>query len=81
MFTLCVFIALSLEFAYRYVRGQRVSPREMPASMAFKVFVTFLSLAILCILIRCIYRIDELSDGYNGPLIKNQGLFIGFEGV
>ena len=29
----------------------------------------------------CCYRIDELSDGYNGPLIHNEGLFIGLEGV
>ena len=41
----------------------------------------FLSLAILLILIRCIYRIDELSDGYSGPLIHDEGLFVGLEGV
>ena len=47
----------------------------------FKIFVAFLSLAILLIFIRCIYRIDELSDGYSGPLIHDEGLFIGLEGV
>ncbi len=30
---------------------------------------------------RCVYRIDELSDGYNGPLIHKEGLFVGLEGV
>ena len=45
------------------------------------MFVVFLSLAITLILIRCAYRIDELSDGYNGPLIHNEPLFIGLEGV
>ena len=49
--------------------------------MKFKIFATFLSLAILLILIRCIYRIDELSNGYDGPLIHDQGTFIGLEGA
>lgn len=48
---------------------------------AFKVFGGFLAFSILCILVRCVYRIDELSDGYHGPLIHDQGLFIGLEGV
>ena len=47
----------------------------------FKIFAAFLSLSIVLILIRCAYRIDELSDGYNGPLIHNEGLFVGLEGV
>ena len=49
--------------------------------MKFKVFVVFLTLGMLCILVRCIYRIDELSEGYTGPLISDEGLFIGLEGV
>lgn len=50
-------------------------------SLRFKIFVSFLSVAIVLILIRCAYRIDELSDGYSGPLIHNEGLFVGLEGV
>ena len=50
-------------------------------STRFKIFLGFLSLSIVLILIRCVYRIDELSDGYNGPLIHKEGLFIGLEGV
>ena len=50
-------------------------------STRFKIFIAFLSLSILLILIRCVYRIDELSDGYNGPLIHDEGLFVGLEGV
>ena len=45
------------------------------------MFAGFLSLAITLFLIRCAYRIDEMSNGYNGPLIPNEGLFIGLEGV
>ncbi len=38
-------------------------------------------MAIILILIRCVYRIDELSDGYSGPLVHDEGLFVGLEGV
>jgi hypothetical protein len=82
VFTLSVFILLALDYTRLYMRGQRAQEREkeaLPAS--FKVFVAFLSFAILCILIRCVYRIDELSDGYDGPLIHDENLFIGLEGV
>jgi len=80
VFTLCIFIALAIEYAVRYSKA----PREMKkqkTSQRFKIFVGFLSLAILLILIRCSYRIDELSRGYSGPLIHNEGLFVGLEGV
>lgn len=49
-----------------------------------KVFAGFLCLAIVLILARCCYRIDELSHGYSGEkakLVPNEGLFIGLEGV
>ena len=35
----------------------------------------------LCIFARCCFRVAELSQGYHGPLLKKQGLFIGLEGV
>ncbi|KAL8947286.1 MAG: hypothetical protein Q9222_006414 [Ikaeria aurantiellina] len=81
VFVICVFIALAIDYAWRYRKGQRVIPRTIPLSKKFKRFVLFLSISILFILIRCIYRIDELSDGYDGPLIHNEGLFIALEGV
>ncbi|KAL8916347.1 MAG: hypothetical protein Q9208_008571 [Pyrenodesmia sp. 3 TL-2023] len=81
VFTLLVFIALTFEYAYRWQKARRATPSPTPLSRAFKVFVGFLSLATVLILIRCIYRIDELSEGYSGDLIHNEGLFIGLEGV
>jgi hypothetical protein len=80
VFTLTIFVLLALDYTVSYIRGQRMKPSETLAT-SFKVFVVFLSLAILCILIRCVYRIDELSNGYSGPLIHDEGLFIGLEGV
>ncbi|MDI1490770.1 MAG: hypothetical protein OHK93_001974 [Ramalina farinacea] len=78
VFTLCVFIALSLEFAFRYRKSTQGTRNT---TMPFKLFIFFMSFAIILILIRCAYRIDELSDGYNGGLIHDEGLFIGLEGV
>lgn len=80
VFTLTIFILLALDYTASYIRGQYTKHSETLAT-SFKVFVAFLSLAILSILIRCVYRIDELSNGYSGPLIHNEGLFIGLEGV
>ena len=79
--TLCVFIALSLEYAWRYTRAKDAKIDKSLLPTSFKVFVAFLSVAVILILIRCAYRIDELSNGYSGPLIHNEGLFIALEGV
>lgn len=82
VFTLCVFILLSLDYTMRYrkdVKAGRVQNSHVEKK--FNIFVAFLTLAIVCILIRCTYRIDELSAGYSGPSIHNQGEYIGLEGV
>ena len=84
VFTITVFIVLAVEFAVSYIRAQRGAQMEQgkkPLPTGFKVFVVFLTAAIILILIRCAYRIDELSDGYNGPLIHNEPLFIALEGA
>lgn len=78
VFTLVIFIALAIEYGVRYWKAQG---RTAQLPTKFKFFVLFLFLAIVVILTRCTYRIDELSDGYEGPLIHEQGLFIALEGV
>lgn len=44
-------------------------------------FLIFLILTVVFILIRCIYRIVELKDGYFGPNFRHQDAFIGLEGA
>lgn len=78
VFTLVIFIALAAEYAFRYSKAEGSGSK---LSAKFKIFILFLSAAIVLILIRCAYRIDELKDGYGGSLIHDQGLFIGLEGV
>lgn len=63
--TLTIFCALVADYALRW----RKSPRSGTVLLGkFKVFCAFLALAVILILVRCCYRIDELSDGYHGPL-------------
>ena len=49
----------------------------------FYIFITFLSAATLLILVRCCYRVYELSEGYsrNSQALRDQPLFIALEGV
>lgn len=46
-----------------------------------RVFHAFEVLAIVMILARCAFRVEELRDGYGGPLVRREDLFIGLEGV
>ena len=81
VFFICVSIALVMEYAFRWRKGCQTAVDKIEISRTFNVFVAFLLAAIILILIRCCHRIDELTDGYNGPLIHHEGLFIGSEGV
>jgi hypothetical protein len=42
-------------------------------------FAFFLFLSTFCIFIRCVYRVFELSQGWYGPVARNQGMFMGLE--
>jgi high-affinity Fe2+/Pb2+ permease len=75
--TLFIFSGIFGDFFYRYVR----SSRGQVHGMREKLFVGFLTAAVLSTLARCIFRADELKDGYDGSTVKDEGLFIGLEGV
>ncbi|KAJ3497839.1 hypothetical protein NLG97_g1594 [Lecanicillium saksenae] len=74
--TLVGFCGLFGDFLIRYLLSTQgfVNKRE-------GLFLSFLTTAVLIILARCIFRADELKDGYNGTTVKDEGLFIGLEGV
>lgn len=75
-----VFMALSVQYAFRYrrdVKTGKVSGAGLDAK--FKLFVAFLSLATVTIFIRCAFRIYELSEGYTGAAFHDEGMFIGLE--
>lgn len=81
VFTLTVFVVLVVDYVVLLLRWCRTDHITIKLSPEFKLFAGFLALAIVLILVRCVYRIDELSNGYYGALIHDQGLFIGLEGV
>ncbi|WYZ40748.1 hypothetical protein EsH8_IV_001089 [Colletotrichum jinshuiense] len=75
---LVAFCALFADYMIRYTRSS--ASRDL--TRREKVFFGFLALAVVLILARCSYRVDELSEGYsNSEKITDEGLFIGLEGV
>jgi len=92
--TLTLFVGLAVDYAVRCRKFRRSQEKidgdlgvnagrakENPLSNRFNIFLSFLSPSIICILIRCAYRIDELNEGYHGKLFHKQGLLIRLEGV
>ena len=89
--TLLVFIVVSADFALNTLRRHRAlgaaafdqNPLlvRIRNSIKFRGFLAALAVATLTIFWRCVYRVAELSRGWDGPLMKRQDLFIGFEGV
>jgi hypothetical protein len=87
--TMTLFIGLTLEFALRTWRRNRemgeaaLDPRYagLRSYWPFRGFLVALALATLLIFLRCVYRVAELSEGWDGPLMHNEPLFIGLEGV
>lgn len=74
---LVVFSVLFADYMFRYLKScksEQLGARD-------KLFFGFLALAVLTTLARCIFRADELKEGYSGESIKHEGLFIGLEGV
>lgn len=87
--TLFLFQLLCLDFMIKTLRRMRAlgaaaldpTHAALRGSAKFRVFLVALGLATFCIFIRSIYRVAELSEGWGGALIRNQRLFIGFEGA
>jgi hypothetical protein len=77
--TLFVFCVLVVDYL---IRSRSVWMKaQLPTR--FKVFCSALALATILILIRCAYRIYELSEGYSrdSTALRDEGLFIGLESV
>jgi hypothetical protein len=91
VFTLLIFMILSIDFAIRTFRRYKAMGQDafdqnpifvkLREGWHFRGFVAALSLATICIFWRSVYRVAELSEGWTGNLIRHQWLFVGFEGV
>ncbi|KAH7322724.1 RTA1 like protein-domain-containing protein [Stachybotrys elegans] len=74
LFFFCVLLG---DYLVRYSRAGGVT-----SGTRMKLFFGFLSLAVVLIFIRCVFRAYELSQGYRGSeLITDEPLFIGLEAV
>jgi len=92
VFSLTLFAALSAEYG---VRVSRVHARDVSEekdskgkrwmtekeAKRLKAFLAAIGLAFLLIYIRCVYRIIELSGGWNSRLMKEETKFVVLEGV
>ena len=91
VFTLLIFIGCSLDFAYRvYTRNRTLGAdafdqsdvaRKTRNSVLFKGLLASLAISTILIFWRSVFRVAELSGGWEGELMGRQDLFIGFEGV
>jgi hypothetical protein len=54
---------------------------ELYNSRHFKIFLCSLALATVCIFIRSVFRVAELSGGFKGHLANNQISFMILDGV
>jgi len=74
---LVAFIAAFSDYMIRYWR----SGQAQAFGWRMTAFFLGLSASIILILTRCIYRVAELREGYDGDLIKHEVPFIILEGV
>ncbi|KAF4956721.1 hypothetical protein FSARC_11489 [Fusarium sarcochroum] len=74
---LAAFSILFADYIFRYLRSNKSRAFDSRDEM----FFAFLAIAVLATLARCIFRADELKEGYSGDLIKHENLFIGLEGM
>jgi len=91
VFTLLLFMAAVVDFALRTMRRHRklgasaldqdANLRAARGSWRFRGCVAALALATICIFWRSVFRVAELSNGWEGYLMARQDLFVGFEGV
>jgi hypothetical protein len=82
--SLLIFAGLWLEFALR-LRRFSVNAKdhrfaELRDTKNFTWFQYALSVAIVLIFVRSVYRVAELQQGFNGPIANNQVSFMILEG-
>lgn len=78
VFTLTLFMILCGEYAYRVITsGRQLNPTfaHLRDTRRFKGFLGMIAFATVCIQIRSIYRLIELSQGWHGALV---GWFLPF---
>ncbi|KAH8821984.1 RTA1 like protein-domain-containing protein [Xylogone sp. PMI_703] len=82
--SLLIFVGLWLEFVFRLCRASQSAKNvrlvELRVRNAFTWFQYALGAAVVLILIRSVYRVAELQQGFNGPIANDQVSFMILEG-
>ena len=80
--SIVIYTATALEFLIRYIKdrpirssGADTHGKRGKTTPRLKVMLTALALVTVFVFIRSIYRLIELSDGWNGAIITTQWLF------
>lgn len=80
IFQVVTLIVFCIAFADYVIRARR-SPARDRLDRPLMIFLGFMFAATFFILVRCVYRIVELGQGYFSELFRDEGLFIAFESV
>lgn len=84
VFTLLVFFLLAAEFFWKvrtHVLELRPGAQALARSRRFRLFLSTMLVAFLCIFMRCCYRVAELSGGWGNPIMREQTEFIVLDAV
>lgn len=81
VFSLLVFASAAGDYYLRVRQQYRNRERPKAAHPCVTWFFAALGLSYTCIMIRCIYRVIELSDGWNSALMKKEVQFVVLEGM
>ncbi|KAF7350552.1 RTA1-domain-containing protein [Mycena sanguinolenta] len=83
--TITVYAFCAGEFLVRYLNNwpirRDLATKPTPLSRNLKVLVSALVFSTLCLFIRAVYRVIELSDGWTGRIIHTQVYFNVLDGM
>ena len=81
VFSLLAFAIATTDYWVRVRQQYRNREPFKAAHQRVSWFFVALGLAYLCIMIRCTYRVIELSNGWNSKLMKKEVDFVVLEGM
>src|SRR5690606_27482864 len=80
--TILVFITTCTDFFITIQKRRRSGMiAKIDSLWQRRVFLVGLAVATLCVLVRSVFRVAELWEGWDGKLMRSEGTFIALEGV
>jgi hypothetical protein len=82
--TMLVFVTLVIDYSIRTLRSWDQVPieaRSLSTQLSTRIFLAAMSIAILTVFLRCIYRIAEMVGGWANPIMRDEIGFVVMEGM